>query len=90
MYYLIIYFVFINMITFLLMLADKRRAIAGRWRISEKTLLGAALIGGSCGGLAGMFLFHHKTKHLTFRLLLPLFFLIHLIAVFFLCRGGII
>lgn len=42
-----------------------------RWRIPEATLLGAALLGGSVGSLAGMYLVRHKTKHIKFTLGIP-------------------
>ncbi|MEG0597367.1 MAG: DUF1294 domain-containing protein [Oscillospiraceae bacterium] len=34
-------------------------------------LLGTALLGGSLGGLLGMYLFRHKTNHPPFRYGLP-------------------
>ncbi len=45
---------------------DKRRAIRGRWRISEKFLLTLGFVGGAVGALIGMRLFHHKTRHTVF------------------------
>lgn len=75
---LIIWLILINIIAFFLFGADKGRAKKGAWRISEKTLLGAALLGGSLGAICGMHLFRHKTKHWYFRYGLPLLLLIHL------------
>lgn len=69
---ILFYFLTINAIGFLLMLADKQRARKNLWRIPERTLLTAAVLGGSIGGLAGMYLFRHKTKHLKFTLGIPL------------------
>ena len=40
---------------------DKWKAHRKQWRISEKMLLFLAVIGGSAGALAGMYIFHHKT-----------------------------
>ncbi len=68
---LITYLILINLIGFLLMGIDKRRAIQNRWRISEKTLFLTALLFGSIGALAGMYVFRHKTRHLSFRIGLP-------------------
>ena len=48
--------------------ADKRRARRGLWRIPEKRLFLLALLGGAPGGLLGMAVFRHKTKHWSFIL----------------------
>lgn len=69
---LLVYLLLINAAAFLLMLADKRKARRGKWRIPEKTLLGIAAIGGSIGAIAGMYIFRHKTKHPRFTIGLPL------------------
>ena len=62
-----IYLIAINLAAFLVMGADKRRARKERWRISEKALFLAPVLGGALGGLLGMRVFHHKTKHWYFR-----------------------
>ena len=72
MKYIFLYLILINAYGFLLMLVDKRKAIKQRRRIPERTLMGAAALGGSVGSIAGMYLFRHKTKHLKFILGLPL------------------
>lgn len=69
---LLVYLVCINLVSFGLMAADKRRARARRWRISERTLFAAALLGGSLGAIVGMYLFRHKTKHWYFVVGMPL------------------
>jgi uncharacterized membrane protein YsdA (DUF1294 family) len=66
------YLVLVNAAALVLMLVDKQKAQRGAWRIPEATLMGVALIGGSLGAIAGMYLFHHKTRHLKFALGLPL------------------
>lgn len=63
---LALYFL-INLVTFALMGLDKAYAKQGGWRIPEKTLFGAALLGGAVGETIGMFFFRHKTKHWYFR-----------------------
>ena len=50
---------------------DKRKAVKGRWRISEKTLLAMCLFMGATGGWAGMKIFHHKTAKWYFAFTVP-------------------
>jgi uncharacterized membrane protein YsdA (DUF1294 family) len=57
----------INILAFLAFGYDKLRAIEGKYRIRESTLLGLALIGGSIGALAGQQHFRHKTIKEPFR-----------------------
>ena len=72
---LLVYLVLINLVTFFVYGADKRRARQGKWRVPEKTLFLLPLLGGSVGALLGMRVFHHKTKHWYFRIGLPLILL---------------
>ena len=67
----IIYLAAIYVITFIMFGADKARAAKGRWRISEAALILAVLLGGSIGALAGMRIFHHKTRHRKFTVGIP-------------------
>ena len=66
------YLTIINAIAFALMLADKARARKNLWRIPERTLFTAAILGGSVGSLIGMYLARHKTKHPKFVIGIPL------------------
>ena len=68
----VIYLILMNLIGFGLMGIDKQRARRRVWRIPEKVLFGAALLGGSVGAWAGMYLFHHKTRHWYFVVGMPL------------------
>ena len=63
---LAVYLLAVNLAAFVLYGADKRRA---------KTLFLLPLLGGSVGGILGMRVFHHKTKHWYFRIGLPLILL---------------
>ena len=78
---MLIYLLIVNAAAFLLMLVDKIKAKKNKWRIPEKVLFLSAIIGGSLGSLAGMFLFRHKTKHFSFLLGLPLIFAAHVLLV---------
>ena len=73
--WLLAYVLLVNLVAFCLCGVDKRRAKKGRWRIAERTLLTAALLGGSPGLLLGMRAFHHKTRHKKFTVGVPLLLL---------------
>lgn len=75
-----LYFVVINLLTFILYGVDKSRAIKAKWRIPEKTLLLFAVSGGSVGAVLGMQVFHHKTKRALFRIAVPLILIIQVLV----------
>lgn len=79
----IIYSIFINLTGFFAMGIDKAKAKARAWRISEKTLFGIAFLGGSIGTWAGMYVFHHKTKHWYFKFGMPGILLLQIIIVWY-------
>ncbi len=74
----IIYLVLINLAAFVLMGLDKRKARKNLWRIPEKTLFLSAILGGSAGAIAGMYVFHHKTRHWYFVIGMPLILVIQI------------
>jgi len=59
---------------------DKSKARRNAWRIPEKTLLMIAFLGGGAGVWLGMEVFRHKTKHLQFKLGVPIICLIEFIV----------
>ena len=67
-----IYLVAMNVVTFFMYGIDKWKAKRSKWRISEATLLGLAVIGGSIGAWLGMRVWHHKTMHKKFQFGIPL------------------
>ena len=73
-----------NILAFCLMGIDKHRARTRQWRIPERVLFGAALLGGSAGAWAGMYLFHHKTRHWYFVVGMPLILVVQAAAVLYL------
>lgn len=79
--YFIFYFIIINIISFILMFLDKRRAIKNKWRISENTLMLVSILGGSIGGILGMYTFRHKTKHIKFKVGIPIILIIQLLIL---------
>ena len=85
---LFVYLFLMNLIGFLSMLIDKRRARKNGWRIRERTLFLLAILGGSIGSLSGMYIFRHKTRHWYFVLGMPLIlFLQAALTLFFLIRS---
>ena len=74
-----------NLTAFLLMGIDKRRAVKGRWRIPERTLLLACVPFAAAGGLLGMKAFHHKTLKPKFRIGVPLMLIVQLALAIVLC-----
>ncbi|MBY5904121.1 DUF1294 domain-containing protein [Rhizobium leguminosarum] len=76
-------FLTLNLLVFSIYFMDKQAARHGRWRISERTLLTLALIGGSLGALAAQQLLRHKTRKEPFRSILTAILILHgaLIAV---------
>ena len=70
-----------NVISFALMGVDKRRARRGQWRVSEKALFLATACFGGLGGVLGMKVFHHKTKHWYFKVFFPMLLALQIIAL---------
>lgn len=74
------YLLCISLLTFILFGVDKRRAVRKAWRIPESRLLLASLLGGSAGGLLGMYIFNHKTRHNKFTMGLPIILMLQIMA----------
>lgn len=82
------YLVGINLVGFVMMGVDKRRAIKGAWRISEASLFTVALLGGALGCTLGMKRFRHKTRHWYFKYGMPTIFVGQVMLGVFLWRAG--
>ena len=83
---MIIYILIINLITLIIFKIDKKRSIKHESRIKESTLIILSAIGGSIGAILGMNLFHHKTKKIKFKILIPLTLLIWIYIIFIIYR----
>lgn len=59
---------------------DKRRAAAGRWRITERTLHGLELAGGWPGAIVAMALIRHKNRKASYWLVTALVGAVHAAA----------
>ncbi len=86
---LFLYLILLNLLGFILMGVDKRRAIRHAWRIPEAHLFGCAILGGSLGSILGMYTFRHKTKHWYFVFGMPAILLIQIILGILIVRSGI-
>ena len=87
---LFLYLILLNLLGFILMGMDKRRAIRHAWRIPEAHLFGCAILGGSLGSILGMYTFRHKTKHWYFVFGMPAILLIQIILGILIVRSGIV
>ncbi len=83
----VIYLAFVNLAGFFLMGLDKWKAKHKKWRIPEKPLFLAAIVGGSIGTWAGMYVFRHKTRHWYFTVGMPLILVLQAGAVWLLTFG---
>lgn len=74
----------VNLLGLILMGADKSRAKRNQWRVPEKTFFLLALLGGSVGCWAGMYIFRHKTRHWYFVVGMPLILIAQILIFFWL------
>ncbi len=65
-----------SLAAFIMMGLDKRRAKRKKWRIPEKALFLPVILGGGLGGILGMYVFRHKTKHWYFKYGFPVIFIL--------------
>ena len=79
--FIILYVAAVNVISFIVMGVDKRRAVKRAFRVPESTLFVLAIIGGSIGSIAGMHLFHHKTRHWYFLYGMPVILALQIILI---------
>ena len=77
----LVFYAIMTVITFILYGADKAKARKGKWRIPEKTLLLFSACFGGLGAFLGMKIFRHKTKHTSFKVLVPVFMIIQFILI---------
>lgn len=76
---IIYYLLLINLIAFIIVYIDKKKAIKRQWRIKESTIIFLSIIGGSIGTYISMYAFRHKTKHLKFTLGIPIIIVLQLL-----------
>ena len=71
----------LNLLSFGLMAYDKRCAKAGKRRIPEKTLFLSTACFGGLGGVLGMRICRHKTKHRSFQIFFPLILILQILLL---------
>ncbi len=79
---ILFYLVLINIFTFILFGIDKWNAVKRRPRIRNFTLFLFSALGGSVGGLLGMFIFRHKTTKLYYLFGIPLILILQFIFLY--------
>lgn len=87
---IIIYLIFLNFFTWVMMGYDKHEAKIHEWRVSEGFLFFLVLIGGGIGGIAGMYMFHHKTRKWYFKFGFPIILIFEIVGITYLKVQGII
>ncbi len=75
---IICYLIVINIISFLSMGWDKRKAKTHRYRTPESVLFILAILGGSIGSIFGMYGFRHKTQHWYFVVGMPVILILQI------------
>lgn len=78
------YIALISVVAFAAMGIDKKKAEKHKWRVPEKVLFLFVLLGGGLGGILGMQVFRHKTKHWYFAVGFPLIAIIEYAAIIYL------
>ncbi|SFK86327.1 DUF1294 domain-containing protein [Brevibacillus centrosporus] len=68
----------LNGYAYYLMAIDKRLAPKRSFRIPEASLFLTAILGGGIGALIGMLTLRHKTKHISFMIVVPVFCILQL------------
>lgn len=79
-----IYYLLINVVQYLTMAFDKKRAVQGKWRVPEKNLYILAILGGGLGGLIGMVVKRHKNRHMDFILVFTVTAILHIMVAYLL------
>lgn len=83
---LLLWFLFINIVAYIVMSDDKNRAKRRRERIPERTLFLLAAMGGAAGIWLAMRTKRHKTKHMSFKIGIPLLLLLNAVLYGYLLR----
>lgn len=86
-YFLYIYLAAISLISIIITISDKRRAITHRRRIRERTLLLFSALGGSLSMYITMQIIRHKTQKLKFMLGIPIIMVFQAVLIYLVIRN---
>ena len=88
---ILIYLAIISIISVIVTVKDKYRAIKNGQRTPERTLLLLSALGGSVAMLMTMILIRHKTQHVKFMIGIPVIMVLQVLLIYLLsCLGVII
>lgn len=76
---LFLIYLFGNGVVFCIYWWDKQAAVNGTWRVSERTLLWLAFVGGSLGAIGAQRVLRHKTRKEPFRTILMAIVALHVV-----------
>lgn len=88
--YLFYYYLAVSLVAVILFVYDKNAAKRHAWRIRESTLLLFGALGGALCGLIAMKAAHHKTRKAKFKILMPLFAILHAALLVYLFSKGVL
>lgn len=71
----------ISLVSVIVTILDKIKAVTHKWRVKESTLLILSALGGSVAMYITMHIIRHKTRKLKFMLGIPLIFILQLVLV---------
>ena len=77
-----IFFIVWNVLVFFLYGIDKHSAMKGYKRINEDLLFWSAFFMGGMGAFLGMQFFRHKTRHIYFRIFVPIAVLLNFVVIY--------
>ena len=77
----VIYFILINIVTYIVMTIDKKLARKDKKRIPENVLFTLAILGGGLGAIYSMKRHAHKTKKKSFTIGMPITAALNVIAL---------
>jgi uncharacterized membrane protein YsdA (DUF1294 family) len=79
----VFYVIIINIVAFLAVWWDKRKASQHEWRVAEAILYILGFLGGAIGIIGGMLRFRHKTQKRSFQAITILGLVVSLIVYWF-------